>query len=158
VNPIAAWFKLSLAKRAALVLGLPICAVCVALLVIYARHEPKRQFASHYNELKLGQTKSQVESLFGRPADYRCSFANSEIWYFSSRGPYSGDLNRLTLPQGSHYQELSKLPDVYDCAQLAFDRNGELHSYTWIGETMNVTSKSGPVPGSHFKVLDADAF
>lgn len=158
MNPIRAWFQISLAKRVlilAIVISLPLL---IAVGGIYIATAPQRQLGRCYNRLHLGQTKQQVEAVFERRPDYRCLFENSEIWYYSPVSTFPVDMGSNALPNGARYRELRDLPDVYDNVQLAFDRNGALHAYTHIGEELHVTSTRGPVKGSHFKVLARTSF
>lgn len=154
----AAWLRIPLAKRALILLGPPAVLFIGAVVYMILITAPSREFEQTDRRLELEQTQAQVEALFGRPVDYKCRFDDSEIWYYSSRGPYCGTIDNVAKPSGSRYNDLSDLPNPYDHAQLAFDRTGALHAYTRIGESLNVVSRRGQVPGSHFGVLPPDAF
>jgi len=98
--------------------------------------------------------------LFGTNPDFDCCYKSFEIWYY--RAPdwlgLAGDFDDVELERGATVQSLDDLPDVYDHVQLAFDNQGRLHAYTWIGETYTVETKNGSVNGSHFAELSPSDF
>ena len=96
---------------------------------------------------------SEVQTLFGVEPDYHCRFGHSEIWYYARHGRFTGKFPAGTPDAGSLYRDVTKLPDVYDNVQIAFDENGNLAAYTWIGETFTVEYWGGSVQGTHFKLL-----
>ena len=98
-------------------------------------------------------TQDDVRELFGRHPEFDCRYTSFEIWYYRSPGFFTGDLDDVELNRGATVQSLDDLPDVYDHVQLAFDSQGALHAYTWIGESYTVESKNGSVRGSHFAKL-----
>jgi hypothetical protein len=97
--------------------------------------------------------RSEVQTLFGPEPDYHCRFGHSEICYYAHPGKFTGRFPADTLEAGSLYRDVSKLPDVYDHVQIAFDENGNLAAFTWIGETYTVEYLGGSVRGTHFKLL-----
>jgi len=98
-------------------------------------------------------TQSDVRELFGRRPDFDCRYTSFEIWYCRAPGFFTGSLDGVGLDRGATVQSLDDLPDIYDHVQLAFDRQGALHAYTWIGESYTVESKNSSVRGSHFTKL-----
>ena len=98
-------------------------------------------------------TKTQVKRLFDKETSYECRLRKSDIWYIKAPDHLAGNFDDVRLPSGSNYTSARTLPDIYDHVQLAFDTDGRLHAYTWIGETYTVESRSGSIPGSHFKEL-----
>jgi hypothetical protein len=106
--------------------------------------------------------RDEVRNLFGPKPDFDCRYKSYEIWYY--RAPQSvlmddaGSFDDVVLERGATVQSLADLPDVFDHVQLAFDPNGRLHAYTWIGETYTVESTSRSVQGSHFSRLSPSDF
>ena len=96
--------------------------------------------------------RSNVQALFGQQPDYDCRFGRSEIWYYAAPG-FTADFPADTPEAGVTYESLNELPDVYDYVQIAFDANGNVAAYTWIGETYTVEYWGGSVRGSHFRLL-----
>jgi outer membrane protein assembly factor BamE (lipoprotein component of BamABCDE complex) len=137
-------------------------AVCASLFfaLVYGLlyNSPGWRFGRSYRQLQLGMTQSEVRTLFGRSPDFDCRFQSSEIWYYRSPGIFSSGWEGVELDRGGTAQTLDELPVVYDHVQLAFDAEGVLHAYTWIGETYTVESKKGPVSGSRFTVLSPNDF
>lgn len=52
---------------------------CTLFLPKISSPEEYRQVQQHYNELKVGMTKSEVEKLVGTPREFR-TINNEEIW------------------------------------------------------------------------------
>jgi hypothetical protein len=130
-----------------------------AAYAVYAvlRDSPEWQFSGAYSQLELGMTEDAVRGVFGPTPDFDCRYKSSWIWYYRGPGFFTGDFEDVELERGATVQSLDDLPDVYDHVQLAFDSEGRLHAYTWIGEAYTVESTSGSVSGSHFRELpDSD--
>ena len=97
--------------------------------------------------------RDDVRHLFGSKPDFDCRYRSYEIWYY--RSPNASvvyNFDGVGLECGARVQSLADLPDVYDYVQLAFDANGHLHAYTWIGESYTIERANGPAKGSHFKL------
>ncbi|MFO7901875.1 MAG: hypothetical protein R6U98_04380 [Pirellulaceae bacterium] len=103
-------------------------------------------------------TQDDVREVFGRGPDFDCRYKSSQIWYYRAPGFFAGDFEDVELSRGATVQSLDDLPDVYDHVQLAFGTQGNLHAYTWIGESYTVESKNGSVGGSHFAKLSPSDF
>ena len=120
----------------------------------------KVHFIDAYEQLQVGRTTTKriVESKFGRRPDSVYYFKSSEIWYY--RAP--ADVTTGTLPStplpNEHVSSLGLLPDTYNYVQLAFNKDGELIAYTWIGEDPQVHSLYGNRKGSFLGLLDEDQF
>ncbi len=97
--------------------------------------------------------RSDVQAMFGQEPDYYCRFGRSEIWYYAGPGLFTADFPADTPENGANYENLNELPDVYDYVQIAFDENGNVVAYTWIGETYTVEYRGGSVEGTHFRLL-----
>ena len=121
-------------------------------------NSPGRQHSRAYNKLRLGMSKSQVRGLFNREPEFKCKLRASDIWYIRAPDFLAGDFTDVDNPRGSRFTSVVELPDVYDHVQLAFDSEGQLHAYTWIGETYTVETTTGSTPGSHFNVLADSQF
>lgn len=116
-------------------------------------HLPGPRFLGAYRLLRIGMTVPEVQSLFGGEPVYHCRFGRSAIWYYVQNNRFAGTFPPDTPAAGSLYEDSAKLPDVYDHVQIAFDENGKLVAYTWIGETNSVEYSGGSVRGTHFKHL-----
>jgi hypothetical protein len=127
------------------------CVVILFVGLIVAWPGPR--FTRSYKQLQIGMPRSKVQALFGREPDYHCRVGRSEIWYYRAPGHFTGDFPAGTPESGTLYQEAGELPDVYDHVQLAFDEDGNLVAYTWIGETHTVEYRGGSVNGGHFRLL-----
>ena len=100
-----------------------------------------------------------VRELLGPTPDFDCHYKSSQIWYYRPpAGWFTSNFDEVELERGATVQSLEDLPDVYDHVQLAFDVNGRLHAYTWIGESYTVESTNGSVKGSHFSKLASSDF
>lgn len=115
---------------------------------------PNRRFSRAYRQLQLGMTQDDIRELFGPTPDFDCRYKSYEIWYYRSPDLFfTLKFDDIGLKRGEMVQSLDDLPDVYDHVQFAFDTNGRLHAYTWIGESCTVQCVNGPVEGSHFSKL-----
>jgi len=139
-----------------------LAAVCFAILLTASfallHNSPGWRFFRSYNRLQLGMTQDEVRELFGTNPDFDCRYKSFEIWYYRAPDWHAGDFDDVELERGATVQSLDDLPDVYDHVQLAFDNQGRLHAYTWIGETYTVETKNGSVNGSHFAELSPSDF
>jgi hypothetical protein len=106
----------------------------------------------------LGMTQDEVQELFGPRLDFECRYKSYQIWYYRAPDFLAGDFDEVRLQRGEELPSLDDLPDVYDHVQLAFDANGRVHAYTWIGETYTVEAKNGSVRGSSFSRLSSSDF
>ncbi len=95
-------------------------------------------------------TQDGVRELFGPTPEFDCRFKSSQIWYYRAPGYFSGNFDDVKINRGAMVENLEDLPDVYNYVQFAFDAEGRLHAFTWIGESYTVESTSGSVRGSHF--------
>ena len=108
-----------------------------------------------YNKLAVGMTISEVEGILKSPLDHVYKYDDFSIHYYRSpsvliREPTKISENDMS---GKNIGNLGDLPDIYGYYQLAFDSNGVLCAYTWIGETYTVESMTGSVKGSHLSKL-----
>src|SRR5437764_667132 len=103
-------------------------------------------------------SEDEVTKLFGKKPDFECGYQSYGIWYYRAPGPFTGRFDKIKLESGATVQSLSDLPNVYDHVQLAFDSQGRLHAYTWIGETSTVELKNRSVRGSDFAKLSPSDF
>ena len=117
-----------------------------------------QQFLGHYRQLKIGMPKSAVQSLFGKTPNHQFRLGRYDIWYYKDRGMFTRDFPANTAVDGSALSSASELPDTFGYLVLAFDRDGMLDAYTWIGETATVESRHGSENGSHFRHLPKGYF
>ena len=122
-------------------------------------NSPGWRFSRAYDQLDLRMTQDDVRELLGPTPDFDCHYKSSQIWYYRPpAGWFTSNFDEVELERGATVQSLEDLPDVYDHVQLAFDVNGRLHAYTWIGESYTVESTNGSVKGSHFSKLASSDF
>lgn len=127
--------------------------VSAAIALIVWRTDGHK-FARAYASLRLGATKQQVVSAFGRSREFWWSYRGYEIWYFTAPGMLRARASDVKSRHGIPIDSLAALPDAYGCVQLAFSPEGRLFAYTWIGETHCVIHADGTARGSHLKVIE----
>lgn len=143
-------------RKLALVVIVPMIVVATSFGLLY--HSPGWRFSRSYSRLEFGMSKDDVRALFGRDPDFDCRYKSYEIWYYRAPGFFADKFDNVKLSRGATVPSLRDLPDVYDHVQLAFDAQGRLHAYTWIGESYTVQSKNGSACGSHLAKLPPSDF
>jgi hypothetical protein len=132
--------------------------VGVAGVVLY--HSAGWRFSRAYHQIQLGMTQDDVQELFGHPPDFDCRYKSYQIWYFRhpAPSPFTDEFDRVELKRGTTVQSADDLPNTYNWVQCAFDADGRLYAYTWIGETYTVECTKGSVKGSHLSKLAPSDF
>jgi hypothetical protein len=130
----------------------------VAGVVLY--HSPGWRFSRAYRQIQLGMTRDRIQQLLGRTPDFDCRYKSYQIWYYRhpAPSPFTDEFDKVELKRGATVQSAADLPNAYNWVQCAFDVDGRLYAYTWIGETYTVECTKGSVKGSHLSKLPASDF
>lgn len=111
-----------------------------------------------YNQLEIGQTKALVEAIFGEDPEYACTYKSYEVWYLSGQSLFSRPFPHDEYAHNQQFDHADQLPNPYGYVMIAFNHSGQVHAYTWIGETHTVEYQGGSVEGSHLKLAPETAF
>ena len=111
-----------------------------------------------YKQLRIGMDRSEVQTLFGDYADYICQYKDYDIWYYSDHGFATRTSPNQKFAHNYIFTEVDKLPDTFGHITIAFNQEGKVHAYSWIGETTTVEYDGGSIRGSHFRQIPPSSF
>ena len=131
----------------------------VAWIVVNASLTPARKrFNEAYEKLRIGDTMSEVVALFGRRPDHTFLLRSSEIWYFRKPDDRTARVIANASSDPKRIESPRKLPDAYNHVQIAFDAQGKVFAFTWVGEDPEIHSTNGSIKGSNLGLLEESAF
>jgi len=130
----------------------------LSISILFIKHRRESGTLSLYKQLRIGLDKSQVQTLFGDSSDYICQYKDYDIWYYSDNGFATQVFPHHKFASHYTFTDVDKLPDTFGYITVAFNHEGKLHAYTWIGETYTVEYDGGSIEGTHFRQIPTSNF
>lgn len=125
-----------------------------ALLCNWLYNSEARRFWRMYEQLEIGMSYEEVQSLFGREPEYECSYADCKVVYFFRNG-ITDSYDSYPLDDFPQRVDSKKhIPSIYAAGQLLFTPDNELAAFTVNGESYRIFTPDGEIPGSSLSLLD----